>query len=85
MDETKKRNEIRIPPADDVEELMDQLDDEWDRCHILNDGPRPRPKTYAEILRDNPNLQHKGGLAQLAQPGVMDELLGFKPPREKMH
>ena len=42
-------------------------------------------KTYAEILRDNPHLQHKGGLAQLAAPGVMDELLGFKPPRERMH
>ena len=74
MDETKKPNEIRIPPADDVEELMNQLDDEDERR--LDDGPRPRPKT---------NLKHKGGLAQLAQPGVMDELLGFKPPRDKMH
>ena len=83
MDETKKPNEIRIPPADDVEELMNQLDDEDERR--LDDGPRPRPKTYEEILRDNPNLKHKGGLAQLAQPGVMDELLGFKPPRDKMH
>ena len=51
----------------DIEDLLDE------HMQALDQGYTP--KTYHDLLRLS--VRHNGGLAQLATPGVMAELLGF--------